>query len=161
MGGGTITAYTLAMRKGFTLIEFVVGAALIAIIAGISIRSLNPAGQLRSARNSQRIAHVNTIVNAIRVKLADTRTGVFVCGAGDIPTSSVKMAVGAGNYDIAPCLIPGYLYAMPFDPSATSSRYASNTDYDSGYFVMKNASTGQITVSAPSAELGKVISITR
>ncbi len=151
------------MRKGFTIIELIVGVSLLAIIAGIAIKSLNPVGQLRSARNSQRTAHVNTIVNAIRVKLADTRTGTFSCAAGDIPTSSKKMASGSSSsrYDIAPCLVPGYLYAMPFDPAATSSRYVSNTDYDSGYFVMKNASTGQITVSAPSAELGKVISVTR
>jgi prepilin-type N-terminal cleavage/methylation domain-containing protein len=151
------------MRKGFTLIEFIVAVSLLAIVSGIAIRSLNPVGQLRSARNLQRTAHVNTIVNAIRVKLADTRTGVFSCAAGDIPTSSKKMASGnaTNTYDIAPCLVPTYILAMPFDPSATSSRYVSNTDYDSGYFVMKNASTGQITVSAPSAELNRTISVTR
>lgn len=150
------------MHKGFTIIEIVLAIALATIIFAAGIAAINPAGQLASARNSERIAHVNALTSAIRENIADNRTGKFVCaGAGDIPTSSKKMAVGAGNYDIAPCLVPVYLFSMPFDPSAANAHYASNADYDTGYFVIKNASTGQITVSAPSAELGKAISVIR
>ena len=150
------------MRKGITIIEIVVAIALAAVIFGLGVAALNPGGQLASARNSQRVAHVNALVNAIRANIVDNRTGAFLCaGTGDIPSSSKKMAVGQGNYDIAPCLVPVYLFAMPFDPSATNARYASNADYDTGYFVIKNASTGQVTVSAPSAELGKTISVIR
>ena len=150
------------MRKGLTLIEIVVALALAAIIFAGAFSALNPGGQLATARNGQRTAHVNTLVNAIRSNIVDNRTGKFVCaGAGDIPTSSKKMAVGAGNYDVAPCLVPTYIFAMPFDPSASGARYVSNSDYDTGYFVIKNATTGQVTVSAPSAELGKMISVIR
>lgn len=149
------------MRSGFTIIEFIVGAAILVILTAAAIIGLNPVGQIAGARNSQRIAHVNTLINAIRANIADNRTGTFTCAAGDIPTSSKKMAVGAGNYDIAPCLIPAYIFALPFDPVAPGAHYASNADYDTGYYVLKNASTGQITVSAPSAELGKTISVVR
>lgn len=144
-----------------TMIEIVVAMALAAIIFAGSIVALNPAGQLASARNSQRTAHVQTLVNAIRANIVDYRTGKFTCNAGDIPSSTKKMATGAGNFDIAPCLVPTYILAMPFDPKATGAHYTSNTDYDTGYFVVKSTSTGQVTVSAPSAELGKTISIIR
>ncbi|MFH1246358.1 MAG: prepilin-type N-terminal cleavage/methylation domain-containing protein [Candidatus Liptonbacteria bacterium] len=152
------------MHKGFTIIEFVVTAALIAIVAGISLIALNPVGQLASARNSERSAHVNALVMAIRANLADSRTGIFSCAAGDLPTSTAKrMASGgaSGTYNIAPCLVPIYTTALPYDPLAPGAHYASNDDYDTGYMVMKNASTGQVTVSAPYAESGKVISIIR
>lgn len=151
------------MRRGFTLIEFIVATALVVVVAGIAIRGLNPGGQLAIARNNQRTAHINSLINTIRTNIADTRTGIFTCASGNIPTSSKKMASGVATstYDIAPCLIPTYIYVMPYDPSASGAHYASNTDYDTGYFVMRNASTGQITVSAPSAELNKIISVTR
>jgi prepilin-type N-terminal cleavage/methylation domain-containing protein len=149
------------MTRGMTVIEIVVAIALAAIIFAAGVAALNPAGQLASARNSQRSAHVQALVNAIRANITDYRTGVFTCGVGDIPSSSKKMATGAGNYDIAPCLVPSYITVLPFDPSASGAHYASNADYDTGYFVMKSTSTGQVTVSAPSAELGKTISIIR
>ena len=71
------------------------------------------------------------------------------------------MAPGVGNYDIAPCLVPTYLLALPFDPATSGAHYVSNSDYDTGYFIVQNSSTGQITLSAPAAELKKTISVTR
>ena len=67
---------------------------------------------------------------------------------------------GAGNYNIAPCLVPIYAFSLPFDPVATSGHYASVSDYDTGYSI-SIATSGVITLSAPYAELGKTISITR
>jgi prepilin-type N-terminal cleavage/methylation domain-containing protein len=148
------------MKKGLTLIELVVSIAILVIVLAGGLIALDPARQFAQARNSQRGFHINAIINAIRENVANTRTGIFTCASGDIPTSSKRMAVGAGNYDIAPCLVPDYMQILPFDPATTSARYTSATDYDSGYYVAKNAS-GTITVSAPAAELGKVISVTR
>ena len=141
-----------------TLMEIVVAVAIMAIIGVVGFVALNPAGQIGTARNNQRKSNIQTILNGISENIADTRTGLFNCTSGDIPSSSKKMAVGAGNYDTAGCLVPIYLSTMPFDPSASSAHYISNSDYDSGYLVIKNASTGKVTVSAPSAEFGKVIS---
>src|SRR5438552_2765580 len=146
------------MQSGLTLIEIIVALAMLAIIGVVGFVALNPAGQIGTARNNQRTSNINTILIAIRENIADTRTGIFNCTAGDIPTSSKKMASGAGNYDLAGCLLGNhYIDALPHDPSASSSHYISNSDYDTGYFVIKNASTGKITVSAPYAEFGKVI----
>jgi prepilin-type N-terminal cleavage/methylation domain-containing protein len=150
------------MRRGLTLIEIIVAVALISILSALGFLALNPVGQLASARNSQRTFHLNGLMNGIRQNMADTSGGGFTCASGSLPTSTPKkMATGAGNYDIAPCLVPTYLPNIPFDPSASGAHYASNSDYDTGYTIIRNASTGQVTVNAPAAELNKTISITR
>ena len=148
-------------RSGMTIMEIVIVITLLAILTGVGIVAMNPAGQLAASRNSKRALDLQTIMNGIRANIADQMGQSFSCGAGPVPTSTKRMAVGAGNYDIAPCLVPIYLLALPFDPSTSSARYTSNTDYDTGYYVVQNSSTGQITLTAPAAELGKTVSITR
>jgi len=148
-------------KRGVTILELMISIAVLAILLAISIRALNPSGQFAASRNSQRSLHTLSILNAIRSNIADTRTGIFTCVAGDISTATKRMASGAGNFDIAPCLIPNYMNVIPFDPSASSSYFTSLTDYNTGYNVFKSSSTGAITVSAPFAELGKTIQSTR
>ena len=148
-------------KNGFTLIELIITVTIIAATTVAFLVYLNPTGQLAQSRNSQRSLHLNAILNAVRQNIADNR-GAFSCAVGDIPsTSTKKMAVGAGNYNIADCLSPVYLYGLPFDPATSTAHYTSNADYDTGYAIVKNASSGIITLSAPAAELGQNISVTR
>jgi len=152
----------LSPRRGLSLIEILIAIALVVITAGIGLLALNPVGQLAASRNTQRSLELQGIMNAVRQNIADQTTGVFSCTSGSLPTGTPQiMASASGSYNIAPCLVPTYLQTMPFDPVASGAHYTSNTDYNTGYTVVYNPSTTQITVAAPYAELGKTVSVTR
>ena len=146
-------------RKGFTLLEILIVMALIAILAGIVIAAINPARQFANARNSTRYAHLNTIMNAINANMVE-HNGSFSCVTGALPATATDMGVAAPGYDIGPCLVTTYVSSMPFDPSVTGAHWTSTTDYDTGYTIMQGAD-GRITVTAPAAENGVSISMTR
>ncbi len=148
-------------RRGLSLIEILIATALVVLTAGIGLLALNPVGQLAAARNTERNLDLEGILNAVRGNIADTTTGVFSCASGSLPTTTKTMSSASGSYNIAPCLVPNYLQTLPFDPSASSSGYLSTSNYDTNYTIVYNASTTQITVAAPYAELGKTESITR
>jgi prepilin-type N-terminal cleavage/methylation domain-containing protein len=149
-------------RRGLTLVEILISIAIIAFVTGLGLLALNPGAQLATARNTQRSLHLQAIMNAVRQNIADTTTGVFSCASGPLPTGTPEfMSSATGSYNIAPCLVPTYLQTMPIDPTASTSHYASNADYNTGYTIVYNPSTTQITVAAPFAELKKSVSITR
>ena len=129
-------------------------------MASVVIVALNPARQFAQARNTQRSANVNAILNAIGQNMADNR-GVWNCAAGALPNSPTNMAA-SGGYNIGGCLVTTYLPSMPFDPSASGAGWTSTSTYNTGYSVSQvGGSTGRVTVTAPSAELGQTISVTR
>ena len=152
-----------SLQRGFTLIEILIVIGILAILATVVLIALNPARQFAQARDSQRTANVNAILNAIGQRIADNK-GLFEtgCAAGVIPTTAADMK-DTGGYDIAPCLVPTYLTAMPFDPKGSSctGSYTSTVAYDTCYSVARDATTGRITVSAPGAEITTPISVSR
>ncbi len=160
----------LRARKGFTLIELLLVIGIIAILASIVIVAINPTKQLADARNAQRRADVNTILNAIYQYSIDN--------SGNMPGNLSGSTLTAGNvykicrYNLgtpslcgatatynniclfASQLTGSYVVKMPQDPKiATSSGYT-------GYLVSKNSSN-RITVSVDTPENGAIISVTR
>jgi len=173
-------------QTGFTLIEILVVIGMIALLAAIVIIAINPARQFAQGRNTQRTSNVSAILNAIGQRMADNK-GVLNC-ADDIPLSTLagnlvpnpitnanwntfgaeKISdVVATDDNLAPCLTPTYISALPFDPSADATngyKWVNDTDYDTGYYVVKDVN-GRVTVFAPKTDLldGKIdyIAITR
>jgi prepilin-type N-terminal cleavage/methylation domain-containing protein len=137
----------ISKNKGFTLIEILVVIGIIAVLATIVIIAINPARQFAQARDTQRVSNVNSILNAIGQRIADNK-GVFEGGTcPTLPTAPTTASTTA----LSDCLVPLYLTVIPIDPKP-----------DQGDYVVSVAtSTSRITVSAPSAELTKPISVTR
>ena len=141
-------------RNGFTLIEILVVIGIIAVLAAVVLVAINPTRQFKLARDSQRVSNVDSILNAIDQNMAE-HGGVFTCG-----TSTKQMPASPGNViadsvnnasiqvsDIAGCLVPAYISALPFDPSLDGAHYTSTSNYNTGYALLQDTD-GRITVSA-------------
>lgn len=141
-------------KAGFTLIEILVVIGIISVLALIVLVAINPARQFALSRNTQRTSNVNSILNAIGQNMVDNK-GIFTCASGSLPTATTNMAdytSDSNGFDIAPCLTPTYLPALPFDPSATGSGWVSSSSYNTNYTVAQDATTQRITVCAPTLE---------
>ncbi len=141
-------------NQGFTLIEILVVIGIVAILAAIVIIAINPSRQFKQARDTQRTANVNAILNAIGQYTAFNK-GVLPAGI----TTTVRN-ISDGAADLCDDLVPDYMPALTSDPAATGGAMADGQitesecsgTYDTGYQVVRDVN-GRVTVSAPSTEL--------
>lgn len=128
---------------------------IIAILAGIVIIAINPGRQIASANNAQRSSDVSAVLSAVLQYSIENR-GALPAG---ITAAALPISSAAGAADICALLVPTYISAMPFDPTAVGAHYTTCADYDTGYTVL-TADT-RVTVAAPGAELAATISVTK
>ncbi len=138
------------VKAGFTLIEVLVVMGIIALLSTIVLVAINPSRQFAQSRDTQRTSNVVSILNAIGQRAVDNR-GIFEtgCAAGVIPSTTT--AIKSGGFDLYPCIVPTYMAMMPVDPKV--GNFTSASSYDTGYTVVRDATTGRITVAAPSTEI--------
>jgi prepilin-type N-terminal cleavage/methylation domain-containing protein len=99
---------------------------------------------------------------------ADNGTFPVVSGTGTtvVATNASGVAAATGcilsgyRVDLCSALVPTYMAAMPSDPSGSTGTSCSAT-YTSGYKIAVNAAGNRYTVTAPSAENGATVSVTR
>lgn len=149
------------LSQGFTLIETLLVMGILALLLSIAIVAINPARQFALANNTKRSSDVGAILNAIQQYMVDNLgnmpVGMPTGGAGNRIIAS-----GAGNADLCSSLVPKYLAALPADPSATNSAPIVNcSSYNTGYVASVSATDNRISVSAPNAQLGISIAVTR
>ena len=141
----------VSKKAGFTLLEILLVVGIIAILAGIVILAINPTRQLGDARNAQRRSDVLTILNAVYQYSIDNSGNLdtIVSGTDPIHSDTVCAASdGTDAYLLDDALVgtgATYVTAIPVDP--TDGEVASS----SAYYLSKNATTGRITVCAPSS----------
>lgn len=150
-------------KGGFTLIEILVVIGIIAILAAVVLVAINPARQFKLARDSQRVSNVNAILNAIGQNMAEHR-GVFTCEGAPLSLPSNQLLITSDTSvieksDIARCLAPNYISALPFDPVKVDAFYSDPLHYSTGYSVMQDGA-GRVTVSAE-GELTNPIAVSR
>jgi prepilin-type N-terminal cleavage/methylation domain-containing protein len=149
--------YLPAGRSGFTLIELLVVIGILAVLLAITLIAINPARQFSQANNTKRSSDVNAILNAVGQYMADNR-GALPAGI----TTAVQNVADTGA-DICAVLMTQYLAALPVDPLTNNGTPVTNCTaaYDTGYTIIRSGADNRLTVAAPAAELGAVISVTR
>ena len=150
-------------QSGFTLLEVLLVVAIIAILAGIVIIAINPSKNLGDTRNAQRQADVTTILNSVYQYSLDNNGAL----PSTIPTTATEMCktgtagatcTSSSLIDLSSVTTSGkYIASLPIDPSCPTGCNANGI----GYQIMKNTTTGRVTVNAPGAEQSKTISVTR
>lgn len=140
-------------RSAFTLIELLLVIGIISVLLVLTLQAINPTRQLGATRNAQRRSDIQTILNAVHQYGVDHRgnlpasiptgTPLFICQTG------AESCINGVNLN---ALSGAYVVAMPHDPQATGTGTLYTIMRDSG---------GRITVTAPQAELGEGILISR
>jgi len=142
-------------QKGFTLLELLIVIGIIAILAAIIYVAVDPARRFAEARNSQRWASVNSILNAYLTYTVDERgtepgdatsTSPYMIGSGNDPSGCTATTTN-DMLDLSADLEGAYLSAIPYDPSLSIATSSSKTYY----YLIRN-SRGRITVGACNVE---------
>lgn len=147
---------------GFTLIELLVVIGILAVLLAITLVAINPARQFSQANNTKRASDVNALLNAVHQYAADNK-GALPAGIPDTTAGAAVIGSGVGQVAICASLVTTYLAALPVDPLTNNGTPATDCTaaYNTNYTVVRSTIDNRVTVAAPAAELGAVITVTR
>jgi type IV pilus assembly protein PilA len=156
-----------ADQNGFTLIELLVVIGILAILLAITLIAINPNKHFQDARNTQRSSNVSEILNGIYEYESANNGNLPPSLQGLSGLAEIALATDmTGKVDLCADLTPTYLADLPTDPSADAPAggstpcAAGTTAYDTNYTISV-ASGNRFTITAPDAEDGASISVTR
>ncbi len=150
-------------QKGFTLIELLVVIGILAILLAITLIAINPARQFAQSNNTKRSSDVNAILNAVNQYMADNKGSLS--GLGVTIDSTAQTIQSTTFNSFCSNLVPQYIAALPVDPLTNNGTAVTFTDctsstWNTGYTIEQGA-TNRLTISAPAAELGATINVSR
>ncbi|HSX08901.1 MAG TPA: type II secretion system protein GspG [Candidatus Saccharimonadales bacterium] len=104
------------LAKGFTLIEMLVVLAILGLMAGVLLVTLNPSAQLQKSNDAHRKSDLEAIQRALELYYQDT---------GSYPASSVSYQIAPGGTAVAwgSTSWSAYIDPLPKDPIA-ANKYA-------------------------------------
>ncbi len=93
-------------ESGFTLIELLVVIAILAILAVVVVLTLNPAGLLQEARDSNRISDMATLKSAIAMYIVDIPSPVLaptnaICYLSQSASTTMSVTVTSNSLTTA------------------------------------------------------------
>lgn len=139
----------MSTRSGFTLLEILLTIGIIAVLATVVVVSLDPVERFKDARNSRRLADIESILSAVHQYVIDNQ-GSYPGGMDtterQIGTASSGCAIdGVCSVSTTECLDLGttlerYLKNIPFDPeNGSSSRTHYSVQLDDNNIVTVHA----------------------
>ena len=140
------------IESGFTLLELLLVVGVIAILATVVV--VVSSESLQQARNNTRQTDTNAIRNSVyqyaidnngTLPAAITTTPTEICKTGGTCAGLIDLSVLTTNSK--------YMVSLPRDPKTFTAE-------GTGYNISKDVNS-RVTVSAPGAELGQSITITR
>jgi prepilin-type N-terminal cleavage/methylation domain-containing protein len=148
-------------QAGFTLPELLAVVAIFGVLASISFFLLKPQNLDAQRRNSERQTNVALIAQALGNY--HEKTGSL---PPDIDVQTKAIGSDSGQVDLCKVLVPGYMTDLPMDPlygqvTEVDSCNAKGQDYVSGYTVERSNDSSAVTLRAPNAEDGVVITVTK
>ena len=152
--------------KGFTLIEFLIIIAIIAILSAVVFVALDPLTRFKDTRDSRRWSDISSILDAIKIDQVDNggsylsaitnlaegevymiAANANVTGCDDNCSSTTPVTDDNNCVDLSGLVTEGYLADISISPNGTYEWDASTT----GYTLSKSAE-GAITIEACEAE---------
>lgn len=152
--------------KGFTLIEFLIVIAIIAILSAVVFVALDPLTRFKDTRDSRRWSDIASILDAIKIDQVDnggaylptitalTDDEVYmiaananITGCDDNCSSTIPVTDDDNCVDLSGLVTEGYLADISISPKGSHEWNASTTGY-----TISRSSTGAITIEACEAE---------